>query len=208
VAAGALVLLQRFLRSPAPGVVVLPLAVAVTFPGLFATGAAPAPAVALLPAVRAHVVLATVGVALLVLAAVVGALYLLQRRELKEKRFGPLLRRLPALATLDRAGGALALGGGSALTIALASGGLAAGAAWCSTLAWDAQRIGAVAAFLVCAALAVAVALGVRGARRAVLSLGGLALVVALLVLGRQGSAVEAHEDVAVSPVLACAVQR
>jgi ABC-type uncharacterized transport system permease subunit len=207
-AAGALVLLQRTLRSSAPGVAVLPLVVAVTFPGLFASASAPiaeGPGVAALPEVRLHVTTATASVALLVLAAAMGALYLTQERQLKGKRFGPLLRRLPALGTLDRATGLLVLAGGAAFTVAFASGGLAASAAWCAPWAWDATRIGALGAWLVFAGLVAARALGVRGPRQAVLTVAGLVLVLAFLVGGRQGREGGPHAGVATVSNLACA---
>ena len=212
IAAGVLFMLQRTLRSSAPGVAVLPLVVAVTFPGLFATAPAPAalgPGVAALPGVRLHVTTATASVALLVLAAAMGALYLAQERQLKGKRFGPLFRRLPALLTLERATGLLVLAGFAAFTFALASGGLAVRAAWCAApWAWDATRIGALGAWLVFAGLAAARALGVRGQRQAVLAVAGLVLVVAFLVGGRQGREGGPHEGVAIASVLACAGNR
>jgi HemX protein len=211
IAAGALLLLQRTLRSAAPGVAVLPLIAAATLPGLFASAAPAAtagPGLAALTEVKLHVATAIGAVTLLVLAAAMGTLYLVQWRELKTKRFGPMLRRLPALGTLERVGAALLLAGVAAFTFALASGGLAARLAWCAPWAWDAQRIGALGAWLVFAALAAARALGVRGARQAVLSVGGLALVLAFLVGGRQGRADDPHAHVATSSVLACAGAR
>jgi ABC-type uncharacterized transport system permease subunit len=208
IAAGALFLLQRTLRSSAPGVVVLPLVVAVTFPGLFATAPAPAAeghGLAALPGVKLHVATATTSLALLVLAAAMAVLYLAQERQLKGKRFGPLMRRLPALDTLDRVTGLLVLAGAAAFTFALASGGLAARAAWCAPWAWDAKRIGALGAWLVFAGFAAARALGVRGPRQAVLTVAGLVLVLAFLVGGRQGRAGDPHAGVATAPILSCA---
>lgn len=207
-AGGALVLLQRTLRSAAPDVAVLPAIAAATFPGMFVSAAPAAPGLAALTEVKLHVATATAGLTLLVLAAVVGALYLAQQRELKRKRFGPMLRRLPALGTLERAGGALLLAGAAAFTFALGSGGLAARLAWCSPWAWDAQRVGALGAWLVFAGLAAAWALGVRGARQAVLSVGGLVLVLAFLVGGRQGAPDDPHQHVATASGLACAGER
>lgn len=147
---------------------------------------------------------ATAAVTLLVLAAAIGVIYLVQWRELKTKRFGPMLWRLPALGTLERAGGALLLAGAATFTAALASGGLAR----CMPWTWNAQQIGAVGAWLVFAALPAARALGVRGARQAVLSVGGTALVLALLAGGRQGAADDPHARVATASVLACASAR
>jgi len=49
-----------------------------------------------------HILAALVGYASFTLACVLGVSYLLQDRNLKQKRFGPLFRKLPALETLDR----------------------------------------------------------------------------------------------------------
>jgi ABC-type uncharacterized transport system permease subunit len=208
IAAGALFLLQRTLRSSAPGVAVLPLVIAVTFPGLFATAPAPAaqgPGLASLPGVKVHVATATTSLALLVLAAAMAVLYLAQERQLKGKRFGPLMRRLPALGTLDRAIGSLVLAGAVAFTFALVSGGFAASAASCATWVWGAPRIGTMGAWLIFAGLATARPLGVRGSRQALLTVAGLGLVLAFLVGGRQGSVGDPHAGVATAPTLACA---
>jgi len=48
-----------------------------------------------------HVILAFAGYALLSLASVLAAVYLVQDRNLKHKRFGLVWERLPALETLD-----------------------------------------------------------------------------------------------------------
>jgi ABC-type uncharacterized transport system permease subunit len=132
-------------------------------------------------------------------------LYLAQERQLKGKRFGPLMRRLPALGTLDRATGLLVLAGAAAFTLALVSGGVAARAASCAPWTWDAPRIGTLGAWLVFAGLAAARPLGVRGPRQAVLTVAGLVLVLAFLVGGRQGRAGDPHAGVATASILACA---
>jgi ABC-type transport system involved in cytochrome c biogenesis permease subunit len=50
----------------------------------------------------AHVALSFAGIAAFATAAAAGAMYLVQRRELKSRRFGSVFRLFPPLATLDR----------------------------------------------------------------------------------------------------------
>jgi ABC-type uncharacterized transport system permease subunit len=49
-----------------------------------------------------HIALSFVGIAALATAGAAGALYLVERRELKERRFGRVFRLFPPLETLDR----------------------------------------------------------------------------------------------------------
>jgi len=50
----------------------------------------------------AHIALSFVGIAALAVAAAAGTLYLVERRELKSRRFGRIFRAFPPLETLDR----------------------------------------------------------------------------------------------------------
>jgi ABC-type uncharacterized transport system permease subunit len=50
----------------------------------------------------AHVALSFLGIAAFGTAAAAGTMYLVQRRELRSRRFGQVLRLFPPLATLDR----------------------------------------------------------------------------------------------------------
>ncbi|MGQ0813542.1 MAG: cytochrome c biogenesis protein CcsA [Gemmatimonadota bacterium] len=70
----------------------------------------------------AHVVLAFIGYAGLAVAFAASLLYLLQFRDLKQKRFGKGFRFFPALETLDRVGRRALLVGFSTLTLALVLG--------------------------------------------------------------------------------------
>ncbi|HEU4456244.1 MAG TPA: cytochrome c biogenesis protein CcsA [Longimicrobium sp.] len=69
-----------------------------------------------------HVVLALWGYVGLTVAFAAGLMYLLQFRELKNKRFGAVFRFFPPLDTLDRIGKGALIAGMSFLTIALALG--------------------------------------------------------------------------------------
>lgn len=66
-----------------------------------------------------HVLLALVGYAGLTVAFAAGLMYLLQFRELKGKRFGPVFRFFPPLETLERVGERALLVGFPSLSLAL-----------------------------------------------------------------------------------------
>lgn len=65
----------------------------------------------------AHIALSFVGIAAFATAAAAGAMYLLQRHELKARRFTTLFRFFPPLATLDRVNHLAAIAGWVGLTI-------------------------------------------------------------------------------------------
>lgn len=208
IAAGVLLLVQRAIRTAAAGTFMLPPVLLVTLPGLRVAPvgeAGAAQGLAALPRIQVHVTAAVAGVALLALAAVASLMYLLQQRQLKGKRFGPLLRRLPSLDALERLSGLLVAAGFAAFTVALLAGALAARTVWCATWEWDGQRIASLLAWFVIAALVAARAAGHRGQRQALLSLAGLALVLACLVGVRREGAGARHADPGAAPVLACA---
>lgn len=64
-----------------------------------------------------HIGLSFVGIAAFATAAAAGAMYLVQRRELKSRRFGALFRFFPPLATLDRVNHLAAIAGWLGLTL-------------------------------------------------------------------------------------------
>jgi ABC-type uncharacterized transport system permease subunit len=65
----------------------------------------------------AHIALSFIGIAAFATAAAAGIMYLLQRRELKSRRFGALFRFFPPLATLDRVNHIAAIAGWMGLTL-------------------------------------------------------------------------------------------
>lgn len=65
----------------------------------------------------AHIGLSFVGIAAFATAAVAGMMYLLQRRELKSRRFGTIFRLFPPLETLDRVNHVAAVAGWLVLTL-------------------------------------------------------------------------------------------
>src|SRR5918912_1554194 len=68
----------------------------------------------------AHIALSFLGIASFATAAAAGTMYLLERRELKSRRFGAIFRVFPPLETLDRVNHIAAVGGWLALTLGIA----------------------------------------------------------------------------------------
>jgi ABC-type uncharacterized transport system permease subunit len=65
----------------------------------------------------AHISLSFVGIAAFATAAAAGTMYLIERRELKSRRFGAIFRFFPPLATLDRVNHVAAIAGWLGLTL-------------------------------------------------------------------------------------------
>jgi len=65
----------------------------------------------------AHIALSFVGIAAFATAAAAGCMYLIERRELKSRRFGAIYRFFPPLATLDRVNHVAAIAGWLVLTL-------------------------------------------------------------------------------------------
>jgi HemX protein len=68
----------------------------------------------------AHVALSFLGIASFATAAAAGVMYMVERRELKARRFGAIFRFFPPLETLDRVNHLACLAGGAALTVGVA----------------------------------------------------------------------------------------
>jgi ABC-type uncharacterized transport system permease subunit len=67
----------------------------------------------------AHIAMSFVGIASFATAAAAGTMYLIERRELKSRRFGPIFRFFPPLATLDRVNHLAAIIGWLGLTMGI-----------------------------------------------------------------------------------------
>lgn len=135
-----------------------------------------------------HVMLALFGYVGLTVAFAAGLMYLLQFRELKNKRFGAVFRFFPPLDTLDRIGRGALVGGISFLTVALVLGW-----AWTERFArpmspGHPKVVWGVVTWLVFALALGARAGGGRPARRAAMaSVVGFALVVVWYLVLRLG---------------------
>ena len=68
----------------------------------------------------AHIALSFIGIAAFATAAAAGVLYLVERRELKSRRFGAVFRFFPPLETLDRVNHVAAVSGWLVMTLGIA----------------------------------------------------------------------------------------
>jgi ABC-type uncharacterized transport system permease subunit len=207
-AAGAFLVAQRALRKAAAGAFALPLVFLASLPAAAApvAGLDAGSALAAIPAVRLHVLTAAGGIALLGLASAVAVLYLLQQRELKAKRFGPLLSRLPPLQVLERTSSALLALGFGVFTVAVASGSIVARSAWCQLWEWDGQQVASVLAWALFGALVLARFAGNRGRRQAVMTIANFAFVVSLLA-GLRGVGATRHDALDTALASSCEVR-
>lgn len=118
VLAGTLLVAELSAREVSLTLIAAPLAALPTFAALAAglePGVGP-------PGVRggwlvAHIALSFAGFAAFATAGAAGAMYLVERRELKRRRFGAVLRFFPPLATLDRVNHVAAVAGWIGLTL-------------------------------------------------------------------------------------------
>jgi cytochrome c-type biogenesis protein CcsB len=121
-----------------------------------------------------HVGTMFLGDAVFALAFCAGVMYLLQERQIKNKSFGLLYRRLPSLETLDSLNRACVMVGFPLITVGLISGFLYAGAVWRSYWNWDPKEILAVCTWLIYAVLLhERLAVGWRGRRAAIMAIVG-----------------------------------
>lgn len=132
-----------------------------------------------------HIALALVGVAAFVLNFAGAVMYLIQERQLKAKRPGPLYYRLPSLETLDRLTYRTLALGFPFLTTGLVLGALSAPAAWGGVLTFDPLALLSFVAWLIYAGtLAGRAAGGWRGRRAAYFAIVGFVALVLTLGAG------------------------
>jgi ABC-type uncharacterized transport system permease subunit len=174
-------------RLAAAGAFAVPAALALLVLARVVPAEAGAPAMGTLG--RTHIFLATLGVAVFALAAVLELLYLVEDRQLKRKQFGRLMGRGTPLETLDRLALRCVSFGFPIFTIAIVTG-----AMWIARLgilhtsgALRPEYALAIATWVAFGILLVArVGAGWRGRRAAWLTLGGFggaALVVMVYIL-------------------------
>jgi ABC-type uncharacterized transport system permease subunit len=134
-----------------------------------------------------HIALGFFGVAALATAAAAGAMYLVERRELRSRRFGAVLRLFPPLATLDRVNHVSVLAACLALTVGIA---LATSYSIAHETVRIPEIIWGITAWLAATGLAFGRLLGGWQARRAAMAAGVVfVVVVALYVAVRLNSA-------------------
>lgn len=131
----------------------------------------------------AHVAASFVGIAAFATAAAAGCMYLVERRELKSRRFGAIFRFFPPLQTLDRVNHMAAIAGWLGLTLGTV---LAVSYSLAYRDASLAKVVWAVAAWLAVSGVALGRVVGGWQARRAALySVTSFAAIVALYVAFR-----------------------
>jgi ABC-type uncharacterized transport system permease subunit len=129
-----------------------------------------------------HVTANLIGLGLFLLAAAVGAFYLVQERQLKEKRIGWLSAKLPPLDALDHIEHRLLLAGFPLLTL-----GIVTGAVFAGSMSAGAEMLRALLAYttwvLAAGVLLLRVTAGWRGRRAAYGTIAGAVCVVLVILL-------------------------
>lgn len=125
----------------------------------------------------AHIALSFVGIAAFATAAAAGTMYLIQRRELKSRRFGAIFRFFPPLATLDRVNHVSAIAGWLGLTLGIVLAGTYSIAYHETNVA---QLVWGTAAWLTVSSVALVRMLGWQARRAALISSLGFAAVLLL----------------------------
>lgn len=130
-----------------------------------------------------HIILALLGNAALTLAFLGGIFYLVQERQLKQKKFGFFYRRLPSLEQLDGLNYWCLTVGFPLLTAGIISGSLYAQYTLGSFWNWDPKEILTLIAWLIYAVLLhERLTVGWRGRRAALLAICGFLVLVATFV--------------------------
>jgi ABC-type uncharacterized transport system permease subunit len=178
--AGYLVLDFKY-DLPVAGAFVAPFTVAVMVPAhlVHSDSRAIAPEVTHSLVLFLHVGAAALGTAVLALAFGLAILYLASERQVKNKRPGRLLARLPSLDLLDRTGYVLAVWGFAFLSVAIATGSLVSREVTGATFPLAPKQGFAVLAWALFASLIQArLVAGWRGRRVAMLVVAGFLLLV------------------------------
>ncbi len=130
-----------------------------------------------------HIGLSALGVAAFGLATAVALIYCIQENALKNKRLGPLFRRMPPLNTLDDAGRRLILVGFPLFTLALVTGVIWAIHLPTAGIARPEFYISGATWLVFGALILLRVTLGWRGRRAALLTVVGFSAMVLVLLL-------------------------
>ncbi len=125
-----------------------------------------------------HVVLAFLGDAIFALTFCVSIMYLLQERNIKQKKVGKMMNLLPSLTLLDQLNYRLLSIGFPLLTLGIITGSIWAEYAWGSYWSWDPKETWSLITWLVYAALLhQRLTVGWRGRKAAWVAIVGFGLV-------------------------------
>ncbi len=126
-----------------------------------------------------HVILAFSGDGAFALAFCAGVMYLIQEHMLKNKRFGPLSRRLPSLEVLDEINYRCLTIGFPLLSVGIITGAIWARYAWGSYWSWDPKETWSFITWLIYAALLhQRLTIGWRGRKAAIMAIVGFGAVI------------------------------
>jgi cytochrome c-type biogenesis protein CcsB len=178
---------QSRYRLPAVGALVAPLAFILTLASFaFYSGVRDLP-----PDLRGawwlpvHVALAFLGNAVLALAFCVSLVYLLHERQLKGKRAGRRMMRLPSLETLDQLNYRALAWGFPLLTLGILSGALWGKYSWGRFWSWDEREVFSVITWALYAGLLQGrMAVGLRGRRAATVTIVGFTVMLVSFLFG------------------------
>ena len=177
---GVYLLLQLRYQLPSLGAFASPLALvfvlaAISLPGQIE----PLPAALQTFWLPVHVMLLFIGDGAFALAAVAGVMYLIQERQLKQKKLGALFHRLPNIDVLDELNYRCLTIGFPLLTMGIISGAIWAQQAWGTYWSWDPKETWSLITWLLYAALLHGrLTVGWRGRRAAVWAILGFVSVV------------------------------
>jgi len=132
-----------------------------------------------------HVTLAFLGNAVLALAFCVSLVYLFHERQLKEKRVGERMRRLPSLETLDQLNYRALSWGFPLLTLGIITGAVWGKYSWGSFWSWEPREVFSLIVWMLYAGLLQArLVAGWRGRRLATVTIIGFAVVLVSFIFG------------------------
>ncbi len=121
-----------------------------------------------------HASICLIAYAVLAMAFVISIMYLLQEKQIKQKRLGPIFRRLPSLDALDSAAEKCLKIGFPLLTLGIVTGSIWAEQAWGAYWSWDPKETWSLITwFLYAALLHQRFTVGWRGRRAAYMTIVG-----------------------------------
>ncbi|RMD82780.1 MAG: c-type cytochrome biogenesis protein CcsB [Candidatus Dadabacteria bacterium] len=167
-------------RLTAIGAIVSPLAFVLTVAAALPDqGTETVPPMLRSPWLPVHVTLAFLGNAVFAFAFAISVVYLLQEYQLKSRRSGWLIRRLPSLEQLDRLNYRCLVWGFPLLSLGIVTGAIWASNEWGRFWSWEPREVLSLFTWLVYAGLLqFRLTAGLRGRRAATLTIVGFTLVV------------------------------
>jgi ABC-type transport system involved in cytochrome c biogenesis permease subunit len=164
-------------REGSTGPFLIPLVILFLAVSLFSRGSERVPNPDLTGSLFAfHVTVAILGYAALTLSFVLALLYLIQARQIQQRRMGLLFSRLPALDVLTRLQNTTIAVGVAALTVATVLGLIWANRTW-GTI-WDVKVLSTVVTIGAYVAALLSANLGWRGRRSAILSIAAFGILI------------------------------